>query len=48
MAASELRAALIRAADEGAGAARQRTDEEAVRAAGEEEGILRSRPPQQR
>jgi len=38
MAACERAAHLIGAADEGAGAARQRTDEEAVRAAGEEEG----------
>jgi len=39
MAASERAAHLIGAADEGAGAARQRTDEEAARAAGGEEGM---------
>jgi hypothetical protein len=38
-AASERAAHLIGAADEGAGAARQRTDEEAARAAGGEEGM---------
>jgi hypothetical protein len=39
MAASERAVHLIGAADEGAGAARQRTDEEAARAAGGEEGM---------